>query len=96
MVNGSTLINDPWNTILSPFLNMLGNGFYLFPITFIALALYVKTHDVMLVSVWLILSGILLSSGSVFTGYMEMSIVYLVVIALGFAGLFYSFVWGGK
>ena len=86
-LNGTELIEAPWDTILSPFINLLGSGFYLIPITFIALALYVKTHDTMLASSWLLASGVLLSSGAIFTGYLEMSQVYLLVTAMGVTGI---------
>jgi len=86
-INGTELIEAPWDTVLSPFINLLGTGFYLIPITFIALALYVKTHDTMLASAWLMASGTLLSSTAIFTGYLEMSIIYTIVVALGVTGI---------
>ncbi len=86
-LNGTDLITQPWDTVLSPFINLLGSGFYLIPITFIALALYLKTHDTMLASSWLLASGVLLSSGAIFTGYLEMSIIYTIVVALGVTGI---------
>lgn len=86
-LNGSELITSPWDTMLSPFINLLGSGFYLIPITFIALALYVKTHDTMLASAWLLACGVLLTTGGIFTGYLEMSIIYTIVVALGVTGI---------
>lgn len=86
-VNGSTLINNPWTTIFSPFTDLLGTGFYLLPITFIALALYVKTRNPVLVSSFVIASGLLLSGGSIFADYPEIVPVYAILVALGFVGL---------
>jgi len=86
-LNGTELIDAPWDTILSPFTNLLGSGFYLVPITFIAIALYVKTHDTMLSSAWLLASGVFLASGSIFTGYLEMSVIYTIVVAMGVTGI---------
>ena len=86
-LNGTELINAPWETILSPFTNLLGSGFYLFPVSFIALALYVKTHDSMLSSAWLLISGVLLAGGSIFTGFTEMSIIYTIIVAIGVTGI---------
>ena len=86
-LNGTEFIEAPWDTMLSPFINLLGSGFYLIPITFIAMALYIKTHDTMLASSWLLASGVLLSSGAIFTGYLEMSIIYTIVVALGVTGI---------
>ena len=86
-LNGTDLITNPWDTVLSPFINLLGTGFYLIPITFIALALYIKTHDTMLASAWLLASGVLLVSGGIFTGYLEMSVIYTIVVAFGVTGI---------
>lgn len=86
-VNGSTLINNPWTTIFSPFTDLLGTGFYILPITFIALALYVKTRNPVLVSSFVIASGLLLSGGSIFADYPEIVPVYAILVALGFVGL---------
>jgi len=86
-VNGSELIDNPWATIFSPFTDLLGSGFYLIPVTFIAIALYVKTKDLMVSSVWLIMAGLLLSGGSIFTGYYGMSMLYTVIVALGVTGV---------
>jgi len=86
-LNGTELIEQPWETVLSPFIDLLGTGFYLIPITFIALAVYVKTHDVVLSSSWLMASGVLLSSGGIFLGYIQMSIVYTIVTAIGITGV---------
>jgi len=86
-VNASELISSPWETVLSPFTDLLGSGFYLFPVTFIAIALYVKTHDVVLASSWLVAAGILLSAGSIFTGYLEVSVIYIIITAMGVTGV---------
>jgi len=86
-VNGTELIETPWETVLSPFTDLLGNGFYLIPVTFIAIALYVKTRDAVLASMWVMAAGILLASGSIFTGYIEMSILYTIIAAAGVTGI---------
>ena len=91
-INGTDFIKSPWDTMLSPFTDLLGTGFYLIPVTFIAIALFMKTRDVMVASVWLLASGIMLSGGSIFTGYLEMSLVYTIVVAAGITGIVISII----
>ena len=86
-VNGSELIDNPFDTVFSPFTDLLGPSFWLIPITFIAIALYVKTKDVVIVSAFLLGSSVLLSAGSMFTGYPEMGLVYMIFAGLGIIGV---------
>lgn len=89
-VNGSELIDDPWTTIMSTFTDLLGPGFYLIPVSIIAVALYVKTRSPVAVSAYLIGSGILLSGGGLFIGYPEMINVFGIVTVIGIMGLVVS------
>jgi len=89
-VNGSELIDNPWETIFSPFTDFFGMGFWLLPLSFIAIALYVKTRDTTIVSVWLMASSLLLSSGSIFTGQPEMAFVFSIFTVLGIIGVVVS------
>lgn len=91
-INGTTLINDPWNTILSPFIDLFGTMFYLIPVGAIGMGLFVKTRNPVIVSMYLLTSGALLSSGSIFVGALGMVPVYIMVSAAGFAGLFISLI----
>lgn len=86
-INGTDLINNPFNTTVSAFVNLLGNGFYLIPLTFIAAALYMKTRNFVMVSAFILASSILLVSGSIFANYPEMAGVYAIFIAFGIAGV---------
>jgi len=43
MVNGTELLDDPFNTVFSPFTDLLGSAFWLVPISIIAAALFMKT-----------------------------------------------------
>jgi len=86
-INGSELIDSPMDTIFSPFVDLLGTSFWLIPLTFITIALYVKTRDTVIVSMFMIASGVLLSSGSIFAGYPEMALAYLLFSGLGIVGL---------
>ena len=89
-INGTDFINNPWNTTFSPFVDLLGMGFYLIPLSFIAVALYMKTRNPAGVSVFIFVSGLLLSGGSIFANYPEMAVVYTVFTAMGFVGLVLS------
>ena len=86
-INGSEFISNPWTTIFSPWVDLLGTGFYLIPLTFISMALYMKTRDTASVSMFMLGSGALLSSGSIFTGYSEMALAYLIFTGIGIVGL---------
>ena len=89
-VNGTELINDPFNTIFSPFTDLLGTGFFLIPLTFICIALYIKTREPAVVSVFMLASGSLLSGGSIFSGYGSMGFAYMMFAAFGLIGLILS------
>jgi len=98
-LNGSELVNHPWNTTFSPFTdfftNVAGSGemFYLVPYVFITIALFVKTRDPALSSAWMLGSGALLAGGSIFTGAIEMGTAFTIFAAIGIAGLFISIFW---
>jgi len=85
--NGSDLVNNPFNTTFKPFTDLLGNAFWLFPVSFIAVALYVKTRNPTLVSAFMLASGVMLASGNIFMGTPEMVIVYIIFAGLGLVGI---------
>lgn len=89
-INGSELINDPFNTIFSPFTNLLGSGFFLIPLTFICVALYIKTREPAVVSVFMLASGTMLMGVDIFAGYESMGLAYALFAALGLIGLVLS------
>jgi len=89
-INGSELVDKPWDTIFSPFTDLLGGGFFLIPVTIIATALYVKTRNPVTVSGFLIASGVFLSAGSLFSSYPEMIVVYALFTTIGIMGLIVS------
>lgn len=90
MVNGSELINDPFNTVFGPFTDLLGPGFFLIVLIFISVALYVKTREIATVSAFMLGSGALLSVGSIFMGYGELAFVITVFCLFGVVGLIAS------
>ena len=90
-LNASDLINQPWTTIFSCFVDLLGTPFYLIPVSVIGAAIYIKQRNLAVVSMYLLASVALLSSGSIFVGKTEMILVYIVLIALGIGGVFIGF-----
>ena len=84
-VNGSELIDNPWDTIWSPFTDIFGGGFWLIFIGMIAVALFVKTRDATVVSIWLLGSCLLVGTG-IFSSYPEMGMIYYIFAILGMIG----------
>ena len=89
-LNATQLLEKPFETVFSPFTNLLGTGFYLIPLTMICVALYVNTRDVVVVSAFMVASGSLLAGGGIFTGYGEMAFAYMMFAALGIVGIVLS------
>jgi len=89
-VNGSEIIQHPWDEIMSPFTDMLGMGFYLVPLGFIAVALYLKTRNTVVPSLFMLASGSLLSTSSIWVGYEEAAIFYILFTAMGLVGTIIS------
>lgn len=69
---------------------MFSAGFYLIPLSFIALALYMKTRNPVLASSFIWASGLLLASGSIFASYPEMAFVFFIFTAVGIVGVILS------
>lgn len=98
--NGSELINNPWNITFSPFTDLFGQllpgvpgaaaVFWLVPLSIIGVALYTKTREPSIVSMYLITSGLLLASGSIFVGAIDMALVFAAFATLGIVSLFVS------
>jgi hypothetical protein len=98
MINGSDLINQPWNTTFSPYIHLFGQGWLLIPITFIAAALFIKTRDPILVSVFMIITGILGSGATltIFDSFQPAVIPYILFTAIGIAVLLHGVFYGGR
>lgn len=95
-VNGSELINNPWNVTWSPwtdlFSNMMGSGagFWLVVLSALTFGIYVKTQNPVMTTAFMVGSGALLSGGSIFAGSPEMSIAFIIFTAIGLTGMFAS------
>jgi len=88
--NGTEFISNPWSEMMEPFVNLLGSGFYLIPVSFIGVALYIKTRSPVSTAAWFLAAGISLTSSGLFTGYIEMAYVYVVFTALAVVGMVMS------
>lgn len=97
-LNGSEFMVDPWGTIFSCFTDffydIVGNGqvFYLFPLVILTIGLQIKSQSSVMTSMFMIASGALLGSAGIFTGATSIAIAFLIFSALGFVGLFLSFI----
>jgi len=95
-VNGSDFINDPFNTTYSPwtdlFADITGYGqlFWLIPLIALTIGVYVKTEDATTTSMFMLVSGVLLGSGSIFTGAGELALAFYIFASLGVVGAFMS------
>jgi len=87
--NGSELLDQPWETIFSVFTDIIGYGFYLVPISFIAVALYIKTKTVAVSGMWLMATTILVGS-AIFNEYPVMSYIYFIIAAFSLTGVIIS------
>ena len=88
--NISDMINNPFPTIFKPFTDMIGNMFWFIPITFIAFALYVKTREPIVVSSFLLATGVIMTSSNLFIGQTEIGFIYMIFVAIGITGLLLS------
>jgi len=87
-VNVTEFIDDPFGVTFSTFTDLLGTPFYLILISVIGAALFVKTRDPMMLGMYLISSGALLSGGGIFVGAIHMIPFYVIIIALGLTSMF--------
>ena len=97
-INGTDWFNNPWNTTFSPFTDFfedatgVGNTFYLLPLIVLTFGIYIHTKDAVMASMFMIASGALLSSSSLFAGAVELVPVFVIFTAIGFVGLFIGIV----
>ena len=86
-INGTDFLNNPWNTTFAAYTDLLGSAFWLIPVSFIAVALYIKTRNPVVATSFMTASGILLSSGNIFMGQPQMVFVYTVFTVISFSGM---------
>jgi hypothetical protein len=88
-VNGSEFIQQPWDTMWSPFIDVFGAAFWFIPIGIVAAALFMKTREITVTSVWLTVSC-LLAGSTMFNEHPEISYIYLLFAGLGIVGTIVS------
>lgn len=82
-LNGSDLINNPWNTTFQAYTNLLGPGAFLIVLIFICAALYMKTENAVAVTSFLTVASLLFISGGLYANWPEMAQVFMIVAAFG-------------
>ena len=95
-INGSDIINQPYNTTFTPYIRLLGQGWIIIPFSFIGAALFVKTKDTALVSIYFILIGAFVGAGSAWAGFTGAALLFFIMAALGIAALMYNVFYGGR
>lgn len=87
--NGSELIDNPFNEFSSVFTDIIGLSFFLIPISFIAIAIYIKTRTVAASGVWLIASTLMVGT-AIFTEYPAVGFIYYLFTVISFVGVIVS------
>jgi len=87
--NETGLTNNPFNEFMSLFTDILGYSFFLIPIGFIAIALYIKTRTVAVSGVWLMASTLMVGT-AIFAEYPEMGFIYYLFTVISFVGVIVS------
>jgi len=95
MINGSDLLNQPWNTTYGPYIGLLGQGWLIIPISFIGAALFLKVRDPVVLAVYMIISGGMFGA-TLFVTMPEASYVYFIFSGIGIAVLFFNLFFGGS
>lgn len=94
--NASDLITQPFNTTFSPYTHLFGVSFFIIPVAFIGAALFIKTRDPVLVSLYFVIMGAFLTGGGMFLGAIGAATLFAIMTTLGFASLFYNLFYGGR
>lgn len=98
MINGTDIINNTIPTVFSPFTNffesLVGNGdvFYLVPLIALTLGIWFKTDEPIMASMFMIGSGAILGTGSLFIGVWSLGTLFLIFTAMGLTVLVVSLV----
>jgi len=98
MINGTDFVNHTIQVPFSPyydfFQNLVGNGdaWFLVPLIGFTLALWFKTEEPILVSMFMIGSGAILSLGSIFIGISSFGGLFTIFTAIGITILVISLI----
>jgi hypothetical protein len=95
--NSSRLLSEPITYLLSVFIDLLGTGFYLIPVSVIAGALFLqKNMDPVVPSMFMITTGALLGGGSIYAGMGDAAVMYIIFCGIGIATLPVSIYFGKR
>lgn len=86
-INGSDLINQPFNTLTGPYTDILGMGFFLVVFVFIIAAVYIKTRNAVSALAVMLVVGMLFTGGGIFADFPQMSLVFLALSLIALVGL---------
>ena len=94
--NASDLITQPFNTTFSAYTNLFGMSFFLIPVAFIGAALFLKTKDIALTSIYFIIMSAFLLVGAAYYNALGAALLFFIVALFGIAALLYGVFYGGK
>jgi hypothetical protein len=96
-LNGSELIDQPWNTTLGPFNNLFNHitgvpeTLWLFIVIVLTFGVFIASEkNPLYTSMFMICSGSILAGGGLFTGVPIMAAIFTVFTGLGIASMFVS------
>jgi hypothetical protein len=98
MINGTAFMNDTIGTAFSPYTNifqsLVGNGnvFYLIPLIAFTIGIWYKTEEPVMAAMFMIGSGAILGTSTLFIGVTSLGVLFTVFSAIGIAILVVSLV----
>jgi len=90
-LNGTQLMENPFEVMMTPYTELFGIGAYLIIIVFIVGAIYIKTRDVMATAAALIIASMLFATAGIYNDFPQLVIISVVVVILAVIGLIISF-----
>jgi len=84
-LNGSEMLSNPFDTFMSVYTDIIGQAFYLIPISIIGVALYIKTRNAAVSGIWFMMCCLMVGT-AIFSEYPEMAFVYYVFTVISLVG----------
>ena len=98
MINGTEFFNDTIGTAFSPYTDLFqtlvgnGNAFYLVPLIGLTLAIWFKTEEPIMAAMFMIGSGAILGTSTLFIGLTTLGTLFTIFSAIGITILVISLV----